>query len=240
MNIKDKVILITGGAKGIGLATALRFSLENKVIVVDSDHVACNKLINDNIRVYNEDITNYSSMDMILKEIYSIYGNIDILINNAAIQTVNNISLLTLDDWKKVIEVNLTATFYITQFVANRMVRGNTILNLISTHYDKPRVEKLHYDVSKAGVALFTKGYALELAKKNVTINALAIGATYTLMNNEFNVNPKIIDEVKEKIPLRYISTPDDIANHIYNIIKIFSEATTGSIFMVDGGRNLI
>lgn len=240
MTIKDKVILITGGAKGIGLATALKFSLENQVIVIDSDYVACNKLTNDNIKVYSEDITNYSSMDTILKEIYTIYGNIDILINNAAVQTVNNISSLTLDDWQKVIEVNLTATFYITQFVANRMIKGNTILNLISTHYDKPRVDKLHYDVSKAGVALFTKGYAIELAKKRVTINALAIGATYTHINNEFNVNPKIANEAKEKIPLKYISTPDDIANHIYNIINNFSEATTGSIFMVDGGRNLI
>ena len=241
-NLFEKIILITGGANGIGKEIAIKLSNNNTVIVIDSDILGCSLLKNEhkNIVVYNEDITNYNKIDKLINDLFEKYERIDILINNAAIQTVSNIMDLSLKEWQNVINVNLTATFYMTKLVGKQMKENSTILNIISTHYNKPRVDKLHYDVSKAGVAMLTKGFAMELSSKKVTVNALAIGATYSPMNRCFEENKEIENQAREKIPLKYISKSSDVATHIYNILQNFSNYTTGSIFVVDGGGSLI
>ncbi len=242
--LKKKVVLITGGARGIGRATVNKFlneSSENTVIIIDKDMAACKKFQErENLVIYNCDITCYEQMELIINEIFKKYGNIDVLINNAAIQTTKNILKIDLEDWKNVIEVNINGTFIISKIVAKKMKSNSTILNIISTHYNKPRRDKLHYDISKAGVAMMTKGFALELSKRNITVNALAIGATYTSMNEIFKINKVAEFLAKSKVPLKKIYKSDEIAEYIYNIINNFSKATTGSIFTIDGGRNLV
>ena len=240
--IKNKVVLITGGANGIGKATALLLSNTNRVIVIDNDGDACKQLkkIKKNIDIINEDITNYSKLKEIVDDVFNRYQNIDILINNAGIQTVAPISKLSLEDWENVLKVNLTSNFYLTQLVSNRMCKDSTILNISSTHYNKPRVNYAHYDISKSGIVILTKLFAQELAPKRITVNAIAIGATYTNMNKSFEENDLEVSIVKNKIPLKYICQPDDIATSIYDIINNFSSKTTGSVFVIDGGRNIV
>ena len=240
-NIKNKTILITGGANGIGKATALLFSENNKVIIIDSDKKSCEELIkeNNNIDIINEDITNYEEIEKIINSIFDKYKNIDILINNAGIQTIAPISKLPLEEWNKVLKVNLTSNFYITQIVSNKMKNNSTILNISSTHYNKPRVDHAHYDISKAGIVTLTKLFAIELANKKITVNSIAIGATYTNMNKSFEENKTEVNIARNKIPLKYICNPEDIADSIYNVINDFSYKTTGSVFVIDGGRNI-
>lgn len=238
--MKQKIILITGGAKGIGLATAKLLSLNNKVIIIDNDTEACKKIFNHNIDVYNEDITDYKKIKEIIDVLFVKYKNIDALINNAAIQTTNKLLEMPFDDWKNVIDVNLNGTFIISQLVAKKMKNNSTILNIISTHYNKPRPERLNYDVSKAGIALMTKGFALELSHRKITVNALAIGATYTSMNYIYKQDKESEKIALSKIPMEKIATADEIAKYINIIISELSEFSTGSIFTVDGGRNLI
>lgn len=237
-----RVVLITGGAGGIGKATVNKFLEENCiVIIIDNDKKACNSFYEtNNLITYNADITDYNNMKLIIDEIIKMFGNIDILINNAAIQTTKNILKIDLMDWKKVIDVNINGTFIISQLVAKRMKEGSTILNIISTHYNKPRVDKLHYDISKAGIAMMTKGFALELSQRKITVNSLAIGATYTNMNDIFNIDKMVERLAKSKIPLKKICKAEEIADYIYNVINDFSKTTTGSIFTVDGGRSLV
>lgn len=240
MFMKQKIILITGGAKGIGLATAKLLSLNNKVIIIDNDTEACKKLFNYNIDVYNDDITDYKKIKEIIDALFAKYKNIDVLINNAAIQTANKLLEMSIDDWKNVIDVNLNGTFIISQLVAKKMKNNSTILNIISSHYNKPRPERLNYDVSKAGVALMTKGFALELSHRKITVNALAIGATYTPMNYIYEKDKNAEKVALSKIPMEKITTADEIANYINVIISELSEFSTGSIFTIDGGRSLI
>lgn len=239
--IKNKVVFITGGANGIGKATALLFSKDNKVIVIDNDEKACKELKEENkeIEVYNEDITNYNNIEKIIDEIFNKYKNIDILINNAGIQTIAPISKLTLKEWDEVLKVNLTSNFYITQLVSNRMKNDSTILNISSTHYNKPRVDHAHYDISKSGIVTLTKLFAIELAPKKITVNSIAIGATYTNMNKIFEEKESVANIAKNKIPLKCICNPEDIADSIYDVINDFSQKTTGSVFVIDGGRNI-
>ncbi len=236
-----KTILITGGANGIGRAIVEKYVNNYNVVLIDKDSQKVNELKckYKNIDCYIETITNYENIKEIIDKIYNKYKNIDILINNAGIQTIETISKLKLEEWKKIIEVNLTANFYLTQIVSNRMNSGSTILNISSTHYNKPRIDHAHYDISKSGITTLTKLFALELAHKNVTINALAIGATYTNMNYSFKTDKNTESIAKNKIPLKHICNPNEVADYVYNIIKDFSAATTGSVFVVDGGRNL-
>ena len=237
---KNKVVLITGGAEGIGKATVLKFIKNSKVIVIDKDQEACKELKNKypDIEVYNNDITDLDKIREIINIIFKKYNNIDVLINNAAIQTTCNLMDIDIEDWNNVINVNLNGTFIISQSVAKKMKKNSTILNIISTHYNKPRGTRLHYDISKAGVAMMTKAFALELADSNITVNALAIGATYTKMNYDFDTE-KVLESTT-KIPLKHICKPEEVAEYIYNIVNSFSKHSTGSIFTIDGGRNLV
>lgn len=237
-----KVVLITGGAGGIGKATTNKFLEKGYiVIIIDNDKKACDFLHKtDNLIIYNVDITDYNNINLIIDEIFEEFGNIDILINNAAIQTTKNVLKIDLDEWEKVINVNINGTFILSKLVSRKMKTGSTILNILSTHYNKPRTHKLHYDVSKAGIEAMTKGFALELAKRKITVNALAIGATFTNMNSDFKTNREAIETAKKRIPLKKICQPKEIAQYIYDVINDFSKNTTGSIFIIDGGRNLV
>ena len=239
--MKNKVVLITGGLNGIGKALAHKYYKNNKVIIIDNDIYSCSALKEKfpKIDIYIEDLTNSKEIKKIINNIFKRYGNVDILINNAAVQTIAEIDKLSIEEFKRVIDVNLNSNFYLTQIVSNKMKQKSTILNIISTHYNKPRSDHIHYDISKAGVAILTESFAKILADKKITINALAIGATYTNMNKEFEINKDLVNSTISRIPLKKICTPEDIANYAYNIIQDFSEETTGSIFVIDGGRNI-
>ena len=236
-----KTILITGGANGIGRAIVEKYVDKYNVVIIDKDSQGLIELKNkyNKIDCYAETVTNYEKIKKIIDEIYKKYNNIDILVNNAGIQTIETISKLELKDWQEIIEVNLTANFYLTQLVSNKMKKGSTILNVSSTHYNRPRTDHAHYDVSKSGITILTKLFALELAHKNITINALAIGATYTNMNHNFKTDKTIENIAKNKIPMKHICSPNEVADYVYTIIKDFSKATTGSVFVIDGGRNI-
>ncbi len=238
---KQKIIIITGGAKGIGKAVACFFSLGNyKVVIIDNDKEALERFNNDKIEKYFGDVTKEHEISQILEECYLKHGKIDILINNAAKQKVSNFSSLSYEEWDDILKVNLNGPFLCTKQVIKYMNQGGTILNVISVHHDKPRMNKYHYDVSKAGVAMFTKEMGLALASSQITVNAISFGAVATDMNKDWLNNKKKKEEVLARVPLKIIFSSEEIARFIKVIIENFSRYTTGSIFTIDGGRSLI
>lgn len=243
MNLKEKTVIITGGAKGIGKAIALELLKEKcRVIILDIDKNEGRKLqndLNDMIEFINIDISKEEQVKEANDYIMSKYKKIDILINNAAKQTENEFFKMSVKEFKEIIDTNLVGTFICSNIFGKSMKKGSKIINMLSVHYNKPRKNKYHYDASKAGIAMLTQEMAIELADKGITVNGISYGACNTPMNSNWIDNKDILNNTLKKIPLKWIAEPEEIARFTVVILKEFSDYATGSIFNIDGGRNL-
>ena len=243
MNLKEKTVIITGGAKGIGKAIALELLKEKcRVIILDIDKNEGRKLqndLNDMIEFINIDISKEEQVKEANDYIMSKYKKIDILINNAAKQTENEFFKMSVKEFKEIIDTNLVGTFICSNIFGKSMKKGSKIINMLSVHYNKPRKNKYHYDASKAGIAMLTQEMAIELADKGITVNGISYGACNTPMNSNWIDNKDILKNTLKKIPLKWIAEPEEIARFTVVILKEFSDYATGSIFNIDGGRNL-
>lgn len=238
--MEKRTIVITGGANGIGYEIASLYAKEKyNVVVIDNDLSALNKIKNKHIYCYYANIANEKQIELIINNINEKFNTIDILVNNAAKQIVSTFENTKYKDWKEVVDINLNGTFLVIKNSLQYMKNHSTILNIISVHHDKPRTNKYSYDATKSAIAMLTKELALELASKDITVNALSFGAVSTNMNSEWLSNSKEVDNVKAKVPLRIIFKPKEIATFAKTVINDFSSYTTGSIFTIDGGRSL-
>lgn len=235
--MRKKTIVITGGSNGIGKHISLLYLKDNyNVCVIDKD---CNDK-NIDIDYYIGDISNEFQMRSVFKTIGSKYKTIDILVNNAARQEISSFEKMSISSFKSIINNNLNGMFICSKFAYKYMKSGSKILNILSVHHFKPRMNKYHYDVSKAGISMLTKELALELASKNITINSLSFGAVKTNMNKEWLDNALEVNDVISKVPLKILFEASEIASFAKNILDLFAAYTTGSDFIIDGGRSLV
>lgn len=243
MDLKNKTVVVTGGANGIGKSIAKELVKEKcKVIILDiNDKEGRDVQIisKGKIEFINVDISNEKQVEEISKYIENKYSIIDILINNAAKQTENEFFKMSVKEFREIIDTNLVGTFICSSTFGKFMKSGSKIINMLSVHYNKPRKNKYHYDASKAGIAMLTQEMALELADKGITVNGISYGACNTPMNSNWIDNEDIVNNTLNKIPLQWIAEPEEIAKFTIVILKEFSDYTTGSIFNIDGGRSL-
>lgn len=239
--MNKKIVVITGGANGIGLATAKKFAKENMVVyVLDIDDSQSKKLETLNINYIHCDISSYLEVKNAFDLIASKESKIDVLINNAAKQIESEFKNYNERDYLDIIKTNYLGTCNCVHNALPKMPTGGTILNILSIHSSKPRKNKIAYDCSKSAAEMLTKELALELSDKKITVNGLSFGAVNTDMNFIWETNPKLKYETLKKVPLEIIFEPNQIANFCYQIIKEFSTFTTGTIFIIDGGRVLV
>lgn len=236
----NKVVIVTGGANGIGLETAKLLSLNgSKVYVFDIDENVKNKKNCNGINYIFCDVSNYKEVNKSVAYVMNKEKKIDILINNAAKQIVSSFKNYNVDEYKDVINTNYIGVCNCISCCLNYMKEGSTILNILSVHSNKPRLDKYSYDCSKSATECLTKELALEISERNITINALSFGAVETDMNKSWKYYPEEKIEALEKVPLKIIFSPEKIANFIKTLLENFSEYTTGSVFIIDGGRNI-
>lgn len=241
MDITNKTIIVTGGAMGIGEACAdlLKNSGAN-VIIVDFNQAAGEETAGRlDCDFFHADISQEEDLISLRDYITGKYGSLDILVNNAAKQTEKNFFDFTVKDFAADISVNLVGTFTAIRTLCEIMKPGSTILNMLSVHYEQPRLNKYAYDASKAGIAMLTKEAALVLAEKGITVNGISYGAVRTPMNGSWIEHPEQIEQAKEKVPLGWVGEPEEIASFVKTILTEFSDYATGSIFTIDGGRRL-
>ena len=246
--LKDKRVLITGGASGIGAATAARFLEEgSRVCVLDRDGTACGQIKHE-LRALGEagvseaiiaDVTDLMQVEAAFAEAIRLMDGVDVLVNNAGISIRHKFLDITPEEWEKVIAVNLTGVFYVAQTAARHMwERGSgVILQTASTNGVMGYPYYADYNATKAGVIALTRSMALELAPK-VRVCAVAPGYVLTPMQRA-EYSDAMLEEVNRKIPLGRHAMPQEIAGLFAYLASDDAAYATGHVFTLDGGETV-
>ena len=239
--LKDKRVLITGGAGGIGSVTAARFLVEGaRVAVLDCDGAAPARLERDLPELsgfVRADVSDSESVAHAFGEIEQLFGGLDVLINNAGISVRQSFVDITPDQWRRVIDVNLGGIFYAAQQAARRMLAGSggVILNMGSTNGLMGYPYYADYNASKAGVIELTRSMALELAP-TIRVNAVCPGFILTPMQ-EAEYTPQMQRAFADRVPLRRLGRPEDVAGLFAFLASDDATFITGQCFVIDGGE---
>jgi meso-butanediol dehydrogenase / (S,S)-butanediol dehydrogenase / diacetyl reductase len=239
--LKAKRVLITGGASGIGAATAARFLEEGSVVcVLDRDAEARRSVLRElpNLTAtLDANVSNLTQVQAAFAEAVHLMGGVDVLVNNAGISIRHNFLDITPAEWDKVMAVNLTGVFYVAQTAARHMMeRGRgVILQTASTNGVMGYPFYADYNATKAGVIELTKSMALELAPK-VRVCAVAPGYVLTPMQRA-EYTDEMLAEVNRKIPLRRHAQPEEIAALFAFLASDDAQNITGHVFTCDGGE---
>lgn len=245
MNEASRVVVITGGSKGIGRAVALRFVAEKPRIVImhyDPDESAAGETIQSlsvlgvQAEAHKVDVSSYAAVDEVFKEVLSRLGRVDVLINNAGIVKDNFFMRMSEQDWDTVLRVNLKSVFNCTQCVIRSMIkqRGGRIVNISSVVGQIGNPGQANYAASKAGIMGLTKTVAKEVASRGITVNAVAPGFIKTEMTA--NLPEKVKDVFMQQIPLGRAGNPEDVAEAVYWLCSEAAGYITGQVIHVSGG----
>ncbi len=240
---ENKVVIVTGSARGIGFAIAETFAENGATSIIldlfqDTVDEAVKKITDKGLKAigYVIDITNSELIGNLFKEIFQKFGKINILINNAGITKDGLLMKMKESDWDAVINVNLKGTFICTQKVCRFMMkqRQGVILNISSVVGIMGNAGQANYAASKGGIITLTKSAAKEFASRNIRVNAIAPGFIETEMTSQL---PKeIVDKYLEAIPLRHIGASKDVANLCLFLASEDANYITGQTIQVDGG----
>jgi NAD(P)-dependent dehydrogenase (short-subunit alcohol dehydrogenase family) len=238
--LKNKRVLITGGASGIGAATAKRFLEEGaKVCVLDRDKTACEALQNEHPnldKVLVADVSDINQVEEAYHVIDAFWGGLDVLINNAGISIRHKFLDITPEEWMKIQSVNLNGSFYMAQAAAKRMLeKGGVILNMGSTNALAGNPNYADYNASKAGIIELTKTMALELAPK-IRVNVICPGYVMTPMQKA-EYTDEMFAALNAKIPLKRHADPGEVAALFAFLASEDAAYLTGGIYVIDGGE---
>ena len=241
-----KVSLITGAAQGIGLATAKKFAQEGAVVVVCDIHaeavnaaVAQCQALGAQAEGHTMDVTQRDQVDAVISVVLARHGRIDVLVNNAGITQDARLQNMTQEQFDRVIDVNLRGVFHCAQAVANTMVAqgSGVILNASSVVGIYGNFGQTNYAASKFGVIGFTKTWSRELGPKGVRVNAVAPGFIATPILN--TIPEKVIAEMAQRVPLRRLGQPEEIANVYAFLASDEASYINGEVIEVSGGMTV-
>jgi 3-oxoacyl-[acyl-carrier protein] reductase len=245
MNDTGRVVVVTGGSRGIGRAVALRFARDGGTIVIahyDPDDSASRETLDRlgdlgvRAEAHKVDVSSFGLVDTLFKGVLSSFGRIDVLVNNAGITRDTLLLRMSEADWDMVLGVNLKSVFNCTQAVIRAMVkqRGGRIVNISSVTGQIGNPGQANYAASKAGIMGFTKTVAREVAGRGITVNAVAPGFIDTEMTA--SLPEKIKESFLQQIPMRRMGGPEDVADAVYWLCSQGASYVTGQVIHVNGG----
>ena len=239
-DLKDKKIIVTGASGGIGNAIIKKLSEVGANILASGTKIEKLEELKKNfknIKILRCDMSESSKIEEFIENATNeLGGNLDCIINNAGIAQDNLAIRMSLEEWQKVINVNLTSTFLMSKFAIKKMLKNKSgkIVNITSVVGHTGNLGQVNYTASKAGIIAMSKSLAIEYAKKNININCISPGFIKTAMTDK--IEDKFKEAIISKIPSSRLGEPDDIANAVLFLSSNQSNYINGETLHVNGG----
>jgi 3-oxoacyl-[acyl-carrier protein] reductase len=239
-NLENKNIIVTGASGGIGNAIIKKLNETGANILASGTRIEKLEELKDNfkkIKILKFDISQSDKIEEFIENATSeLGGSLDGIVNNAGITQDNLAIRMSLDEWQKVININLTSTFLMSKFAIKKMLKNKSgkIVNITSVVGHTGNLGQANYTASKAGIVAMSKSLAIEYAKKNININCISPGFIQTAMTDK--IDDKIKEVIISKIPSARLGKPDDIANAVLFLSSDQSSYINGETIHVNGG----
>lgn len=242
---KDKVVLVTGGSRGIGRACAVAFARAGAAVVVIS-YAGNEAAAQESVKLVQEagakaeavkfDVADSAACAAAVDSIVKTHGRLDVLVNNAGVAVDGLVMRVKDEDWDKQLDTNLKGAFALIRAASRPMMkqRGGAIINLTSIVGESGNAGQAAYSASKAGLIGLTKSVAKELASRNIRVNAVSPGFIGTDMTA--GINDEMRKKMVENIPLARLGTPEEVANAVVFLASDSAAYITGEVLKVNGG----
>ena len=239
MNLKNKKVLITGATGGIGYSLIEKFyNLGSTIIATGTNEEKLNKLKDSfsGVHVEKFKLDQHDKIEKFIEKINEKLDGLDIIVNNAGINLDNLSIRLTEDNWKKVLDINLTSTFLMCKYGIKKMLRKKygKIINITSIVGHTGNIGQANYAASKAGIVAFSKSLALENAKKNINVNCVSPGFIKTNMTDQ--ISEEFKKDLISKIPSGNLGTGEDVSNCVAFLASDMANYINGETIHVNGG----
>ena len=239
-NLKDKNIIVTGASGGIGNSIVKKLNESGANILASGTRIEKLEELKKNfknIKILKFDISQSDKIEEFIENAtIELGGSLDGIVNNAGITQDNLAIRMSLDEWQKVININLTSTFLMSKFAIKKMLKNKSgkIVNITSVVGHTGNLGQANYTASKAGIVAMSKSLAIEYAKKNININCISPGFIKTAMTDK--IDDKFKEVIVSKIPSARLGEPDDIANAVLFLSSDQSSYINGETIHVNGG----
>ena len=247
MSLKNKVAIVTGGNSGIGKAIVLELARQNASIVIDYvAHPEATEALEQQIARLgdqsigvNADVSKLTDLQKLVDAAVRRFGRLDIMVNNAGIETRSSVLDTTEDQYDKVLAINLKSAFFGTQLAAKQMIKqggGGRIINISSVHEDWPMPGNTAYCLAKGGVRMLTRTAGVELARHNILVVGVGPGAVATPINLSTMKDPAKLAQLDSAIPLGRMARPEEIAGVVGFLAGDGASYVTATTIFADGG----
>ena len=247
MNLKGKVAVVTGGNSGIGAAIVLELAKQGASVVIDYlSHPDATDALEKKIAALGSqtigvkaDVSQIADLQMLIDTAVKRFGHLDIMVNNAGVETRTSILDTNEKQYEKVLQVNLKSAFFGTQIAAKQMIKqgkGGRIINITSVHEDWPMPGNIAYCLSKGGIRMLTRTAGVELAKYNILVVGVGPGAVATPINLSTMKDPDLMQKLNGSIPLGRMAKPEEIASLVSFLSGEGASYMTATTVFADGG----
>jgi len=239
-NLKNKNIIVTGASGGIGNSIVEKLNNQGANILASGTKLEKLEELKskfNKIQILKFDISQSTKIEeFIEKATEQLGGTLDCIVNNAGVTQDNLAIRMSLEEWKKVIDINLTSTFLLSKFSIKKMIKNKSgkIINITSVVGHTGNLGQTNYTASKAGIIAMSKSLALEYSKKNININCISPGFIKTAMTDK--IDEKFKETIVSKIPSGRLGEPKDIANAVLFLVSDQSDYINGETLHVNGG----
>ena len=247
MTLKDKVAIVTGGNSGIGKAIVLALAQQGASVAIDyvSNPDATEELerqvaaLGDKVIGVDADVSKVEDLQRLIDETVKAFGRLDVMVNNAGVETRTSVLDTTEKQYEFVLNVNLKSAFFGTQLAAKQMIAqggGGRIINLTSVHEDWPMPGNTPYCLSKGGMRMLTRTAGVELAPHGITVTGVGPGAVDTPINKQTEDDPKALAKLDAAIPIGRLAEPSEIGSVVAFLAGDGASYVTATTIFADGG----